>query len=1124
MDLNKLSTIIENNTESEFLAKKDQQSQSILQRSCQKWITDDRSDQIKQGLHGDSDLKVISSFEDVIQNGNSKTNQKAQNDSNNINELEKSQFYQFNNTCSKQNNSSFFNINENEENPSNHYQKNKVEDQKQSKLNNQNELKVNEPATSRDKQNSKYDENQKQNNRRTTQIVQINNRLRDKTCSLYLNQNQFNQQKLKKTNELFKMVNVKLKVLEFIKKMKLKYINRKLEKISKFQIEIISDKCHFFESDSSQANSCIFNLFKGIKSLIKHIPILIPTNKIIILFDLLSIIYFYLFFFFFSIIAFFNQAELNSNQFAFCCLFSVSIMLLDLFESLNMAIFRRDMIILEREVIIKSYLLSFHFLTDFISLIALLTLIVSNPNQITFNPENQIWKYIQIIIVFVKIFGVKQKIKRTKNVITLSQNQKHIYKLFSQIFSVLQIAHISCIGWYSLTFIQQNERNWLQKINIQNSAYHIKYIYSFYWAIITMSTEEEINSKLLKEEEQVLSVLSLKLREEIIQEANSQILKNFNIFNNFSQLSINKLVFQMKEIIVSPGEVIFQEGDRDDSIYLITSGQIEIQQNTAHKNCPTFLLKTLSKNQIFGEIAFFSQMPRTASAKSLNLSTLFKIERKDFIEIIQQNQRDFEIFKTIQHNILLNRDCKQIQTKCYSCNSSNHLIYECPIVHQDFDYQLINLKNNYSKKQERQKFNRQHMRMFQAKNLAGINIRIQSQLKMDQEYQSFFNSEYDQSQQFISNIQVDDSKLHGCINENSQLYFNQLNEFNNTVNNCDQITFSKKQIQIDQSYMNSSKNQAQNIASKVLVDLNQKNNTINEGNQPEKEQDILAGFVQDDISYSNLNSLGDICNKNDAITSNTKISIHKRKKKSTIMKNYNYIDNVQVDKFQSCSTNQFEQESINLSANLITDSHYTQDQKYHKYLPSFATIQLYPEDKKNKNICSKVQENKILKACKEDIQSDLKSEQSQQSMMTISSNGKREKTTSLGRKSQIQKGFKTHDGDQQYVTHGNRQSILTVQRFFQYDFDQFKNYKDYFPQNNYNLVIKEYNMIQNINFKLLFSGTQTAKLQSDNDKIKLKLSPKSRYLLLKKLQKNSICYGISTKSCSKNQQVYDKNI
>ncbi|KAL4461556.1 hypothetical protein ABPG74_016180 [Tetrahymena malaccensis] len=883
MDLNKLSTIIENNTESEFLAKKDQQSQSILQRSCQKWITDDRSDQIKQGLHGDSDLKVISSFEDVIQNGNSKTNQKAQNDSNNINELEKSQFYQFNNTCSKQNNSSFFNINENEENPSNHYQKNKVEDQKQSKLNNQNELKVNEPATSRDKQNSKYDENQKQNNRRTTQIVQINNRLRDKTCSLYLNQNQFNQQKLKKTNELFKMVNVKLKVLEFIKKMKLKYINRKLEKISKFQIEIISDKCHFFESDSSQANSCIFNLFKGIKSLIKHIPILIPTNKIIILFDLLSIIYFYLFFFFFSIIAFFNQAELNSNQFAFCCLFSVSIMLLDLFESLNMAIFRRDMIILEREVIIKSYLLSFHFLTDFISLIALLTLIVSNPNQITFNPENQIWKYIQIIIVFVKIFGVKQKIKRTKNVITLSQNQKHIYKLFSQIFSVLQIAHISCIGWYSLTFIQQNERNWLQKINIQNSAYHIK-------------------------------------------------------------------------------------------------------------------------------------------------------------------------------------------------------------------------------------------------NLAGINIRIQSQLKMDQEYQSFFNSEYDQSQQFISNIQVDDSKLHGCINENSQLYFNQLNEFNNTVNNCDQITFSKKQIQIDQSYMNSSKNQAQNIASKVLVDLNQKNNTINEGNQPEKEQDILAGFVQDDISYSNLNSLGDICNKNDAITSNTKISIHKRKKKSTIMKNYNYIDNVQVDKFQSCSTNQFEQESINLSANLITDSHYTQDQKYHKYLPSFATIQLYPEDKKNKNICSKVQENKILKACKEDIQSDLKSEQSQQSMMTISSNGKREKTTSLGRKSQIQKGFKTHDGDQQYVTHGNRQSILTVQRFFQYDFDQFKNYKDYFPQNNYNLVIKEYNMIQNINFKLLFSGTQTAKLQSDNDKIKLKLSPKSRYLLLKKLQKNSICYGISTKSCSKNQQVYDKNI
>ncbi|EWS73672.1 cyclic nucleotide-binding domain protein (macronuclear) [Tetrahymena thermophila SB210] len=277
----------------------------------------------------------------------------------------------------------------------------------------------------------------------------------------------------------------------------------------------------------------------------------------------------------------------------------------------------------------------------------------------------------------------------------LSQGQKRVYELLSHIIFIFAIAHISCIGWYLLTVFQSQEKNWLQHINIENSAYYIKYIYSFYWAINTITTigygdivatnysealyisintiifscvfifsinnigqilhnfqisyqnikdktkviekylkrknvniqlkaraiqylhfkEEEINSKILEEEEQVLSFLSPKLREEIIQEANFQILKKFNIFNCFSQQSINKLVFFMKEIILSPGEVIFSEGDIDDSIYLINSGQIEILRNTAHKNCLSFQLKTLSENQIFGELAFFSQMPRTATAK-----------------------------------------------------------------------------------------------------------------------------------------------------------------------------------------------------------------------------------------------------------------------------------------------------------------------------------------------------------------------------------------------------------------------------------------------------------------------------------------------------------------------------
>ncbi|KAL4490758.1 hypothetical protein ABPG72_021812 [Tetrahymena utriculariae] len=285
------------------------------------------------------------------------------------------------------------------------------------------------------------------------------------------------------------------------------------------------------------------------------------------------------------------------------------------------------------------------------------------------------------------------------------------------------------------------------------------------------------------------------------------------------------------------------------------------------------------------------------------------------------------------------------------------------------------------------------------RNLVATNLIIQSQLKMDLEYNSFFNSTQHQSNLVFSNIQVEELKQQGGLNENSQLYLNQTNEINYSVSNFEQVSFSKRQIQIDQQLINSSKNQIQNnIADRASIDQIQKN-IFNDGNQIDKEYDALTGGItQEEVSFSNFNSQGDVCNKNDGVSSNTKISINKNnKRKSTILKHCNYVDNIQVDKIQSCSNNLIEQESINISANLITDTHYTQDQKVHKYLPSIVTLQHSPEDKKKKSHNSRTQEGKILKLYKDNLQSDLKNELSsegQLSIMSHSSNGNKQKNTS----------------------------------------------------------------------------------------------------------------------------------
>ena len=135
----------------------------------------------------------------------------------------------------------------------------------------------------------------------------------------------------------------------------------------------------------------------------------------------------------------------------------------------------------------------------------------------------------------------------------------------------------------------------------------------------------------------------------------------------------------MKEILVLPNEIIFKEDDIDDqSIYFISNGVIEIfycnVKNEEDKN----VIQKLSCNSLFGELSFFSGLPRKASARSINLSTLYKIKRADFLEIVSKNSEDHEKYKMIQENIIFKNEFNMIFVNCYSCFRRGHLAKNCP--------------------------------------------------------------------------------------------------------------------------------------------------------------------------------------------------------------------------------------------------------------------------------------------------------------------------------------------------------------------------------------------------------------------------------------------------------------
>ena len=77
-------------------------------------------------------------------------------------------------------------------------------------------------------------------------------------------------------------------------------------------------------------------------------------------------------------------------------------------------------------------------------------------------------------------------------------------------------------------------------------------------------------------------------------------------------------------LVLERAEWIFKEGDPGESLYLIKSGMVQIVKEI---NGTDVTLATLSDNEVFGEMALFSDLPRSAGAQALVAVTLTNIPK-----------------------------------------------------------------------------------------------------------------------------------------------------------------------------------------------------------------------------------------------------------------------------------------------------------------------------------------------------------------------------------------------------------------------------------------------------------------------------------------------------------------
>ena len=78
-----------------------------------------------------------------------------------------------------------------------------------------------------------------------------------------------------------------------------------------------------------------------------------------------------------------------------------------------------------------------------------------------------------------------------------------------------------------------------------------------------------------------------------------------------------------------PGEVIFAEGDKGDKMYVIRSGEVEIERDGK-------VVEKLSHGGIFGEMALIEGSPRAATARAATPCEVAPITEKSFLFLVHE--------------------------------------------------------------------------------------------------------------------------------------------------------------------------------------------------------------------------------------------------------------------------------------------------------------------------------------------------------------------------------------------------------------------------------------------------------------------------------------------------------
>ncbi|MBI2150504.1 MAG: Crp/Fnr family transcriptional regulator [Acidobacteria bacterium] len=127
----------------------------------------------------------------------------------------------------------------------------------------------------------------------------------------------------------------------------------------------------------------------------------------------------------------------------------------------------------------------------------------------------------------------------------------------------------------------------------------------------------------------------------------AEVLRRAEILSQATVEELLRLAAVAKELQVSAGEVVFQEGDLSDALYVVIEGRVELTRG------PAPVVEVATPGQAFGTYAVLTREPRYFTAKAVEDTFTLAIAADDFYDLLSHNAEMLEhVFRWLVRKIV----------------------------------------------------------------------------------------------------------------------------------------------------------------------------------------------------------------------------------------------------------------------------------------------------------------------------------------------------------------------------------------------------------------------------------------------------------------------------------------